>query len=328
MGSWGSPERVIEFLTPNGGFMPGISQFADVNRWVASAPKMLDLPTPDGSGQATHPSVVHIPGGLNGFEYWMAMTPYPYSNDSEENPNILASNDGEFWVVPDGLNNPIDRAPGYPGAYNSDTNLVFDGGHLILTWRQVSPDLRKSFFMATSVDGVSWSPKVVVANTNLLSQALVRIDTGWRIYGIEPRSGENRFVFWETSHAVPSLSGWGPRRQASLPIFGPDFEPWHVEVQRFDGEFIGLLNTTEFNRQGYGGSTHLMYSSDGIEWAVAARPLWPRSGLGYDAHYKSGFAIKTVQQRISLDVFAAVVKSDTPRVWRIGRTEAFLGRYL
>ena len=32
--------------------------------------------TPAG-GQTTHPSVLFFPDGWNGFEYWMAHTPYP-----------------------------------------------------------------------------------------------------------------------------------------------------------------------------------------------------------------------------------------------------------
>lgn len=294
-----------------------------ISDWIAPEPRILEIPTPDGSGQATHPSVVFVPEKINGFKYWMAMTPYPDSRDSEENPNILASNDGDNWQTPEGLTNPIDFAPGYPGDYNSDTNLVYDGELLILTWRQVAPNLRKRFFISTSKDGVCWAPKQVIATLNLLSQSLVKIGNRWRFYGIEPRSGQNLLVFWESFEPVPTIGGWGPRNSTSLPDLGPDFEPWHIEIQFYDGEFLGLLNTTEFNKHGFRGFTYLIHSVNGIDWTIATDPLWPASGIQYDSHYKSAFIATGTQGSLVLDVFAAVVKDSAPRQWNIGRTTAF-----
>ncbi|KPC69163.1 hypothetical protein ADL26_19245, partial [Thermoactinomyces vulgaris] len=69
----------------------------------------LFIPTPtDGEdGQATHPAVVYTGTAFSDYPYWMAMTPYTGSNDAEEDPCILASNDGVSWTVPSGLVNPI-----------------------------------------------------------------------------------------------------------------------------------------------------------------------------------------------------------------------------
>ena len=36
----------------------------------------------------THPSIIYIPGGWNGHEYWLATTPYPFAMDVFENPCI------------------------------------------------------------------------------------------------------------------------------------------------------------------------------------------------------------------------------------------------
>ena len=76
-----------------------------------NAPAPLVTPTYDGSGQVVHPDVVHVPGGWNGYEYWMGMTPYPNSNDDFENPSVLASNDNVTWVVPPGVTNPLAPEP-------------------------------------------------------------------------------------------------------------------------------------------------------------------------------------------------------------------------
>ena len=61
----------------------------------------------DGKNQPTHPSVISFSEPWNGYRYWMAYTPYPYANGSEENPSICASNDMLYWETPEGLANPI-----------------------------------------------------------------------------------------------------------------------------------------------------------------------------------------------------------------------------
>lgn len=51
--------------------------------------------------------MIAFPEPWNGYRYWMAYTPYPYANGSEENPSICASNDMLYWETPEGLANPI-----------------------------------------------------------------------------------------------------------------------------------------------------------------------------------------------------------------------------
>jgi hypothetical protein len=71
----------------------------------AAAP--LTIPTYDGSGQLTEPDVIFFNSHWHGFQYWMAFSPYPFTNPAEENPSIVVSNDGVNWQVPDGLVNPL-----------------------------------------------------------------------------------------------------------------------------------------------------------------------------------------------------------------------------
>lgn len=60
-----------------------------------------------GNNQVTHPSVISFSETWNGYKYYMAYTPYPYGNGSEENPCLAVSNDLINWVKPEGLINPI-----------------------------------------------------------------------------------------------------------------------------------------------------------------------------------------------------------------------------
>ena len=58
---------------------------------------VLDIETYiDGGNQPTHPSVIDMKQMWHGFRYWMAYSPYPYSDGAEENPCVCASNDFLF----------------------------------------------------------------------------------------------------------------------------------------------------------------------------------------------------------------------------------------
>ena len=75
----------------------------------ASTPQTT--PTYDGSGQVVHPGIVYFPGGWNGYQYWLVVTPYPGGNAAFENPSILVSQDGVTWIQPPGITNPIAGPP-------------------------------------------------------------------------------------------------------------------------------------------------------------------------------------------------------------------------
>ena len=91
---------------------------------LANAPVPLVIPTYDGSGQVTEPDVIFFKSPWHGFQYWMAFSPYPFSNPAKESPSIVVSNDGLNWQVPDGLENPLalpDRLN-----YLSDASVFYD----------------------------------------------------------------------------------------------------------------------------------------------------------------------------------------------------------
>ena len=96
----------------------------------------LDIPTYEHSGQAVHPDVVRFAVAWQGWEYWMAMTPFPKGKEAFENPSILVSHDGLRWQVPTGLSNPLAQTPERKG-YNSDPDLSYDAvnDRLVLIYR-------------------------------------------------------------------------------------------------------------------------------------------------------------------------------------------------
>src|SRR5439155_20610297 len=75
-------------------FVLALTSAASAADLLAHAPNPDTTPTYDGTGQVVEPDVIHVPRGWNGYEYWMAVTPYPCGDESLENPSILVSHDG------------------------------------------------------------------------------------------------------------------------------------------------------------------------------------------------------------------------------------------
>lgn len=99
----------------------------------------------------THPSVAYMPGGWNGFPFWMAVTPtfgkiaQQTDTAAYENPHLYCSMDGINWQTPVGLTNPLDtpdpadtviNGVNHGNSYWSDTDLKLDNkGFLNLYYR-------------------------------------------------------------------------------------------------------------------------------------------------------------------------------------------------
>lgn len=133
----------------------------------------------------THPKMLYIPQGWNGYKYWLAITP-TFGIIAEqvgpayfENPHVFASNDAINWIEP--TQNPIDvPAPFsftnvvYP--FNSDTHLLIgDDGWMYCYYRMTdmpreyvnnNPGEAGVYKIAMvckkSRDGVNWSERIVV----------------------------------------------------------------------------------------------------------------------------------------------------------------------
>ena len=301
--------------------------------WAWSAPtgRMLSIPTHEGSGQVVHPSVLYFPQGWNGYEYWMAHTPYPFGAEKHEDPNIVASHDGDAWVVPVGLTNPLDDQTGNPSPYNSDTHLMMGpNGEMICTWRMVDrPDGgRNRIFWRTSTDGVNWTPKVeIMARPNpgeastLVSQSLHRVAGKWRLYGIDTTANPNRLVYFESSAAVPATGSWGPLTVCPTPPVPAGRDWWHVDIQNHNGEWVGIMNDVERGTAGVDGDIFFMRSVDGVNWDVSPLSLIPKISSTHDSIYKTGFIPSGSGSNLTLDVFYSAFPRGT-REFRTYRVTA------
>ena len=237
-----------------------------------NAPVPAVTPTYDGTTQAVHPSVVdmHRYGGdWHGFRYWMAMTPYPNTNDRYENPSVLASHDGYRWQVPAGLTNPIYPAPNAPG-FNSDTHLHYDptADELVMLYRATLNTVAFTYYVLRSSDGVTWTPRVDIqlpASVQILSPALVRVGAGdWRLFGLTRSPDPKLLKTWTA--AAPEGPWTGPFDCQGLRTVE---WPWHLDVLYHDS----LFWLTVDRGPAYLGAPdgfRAAISRDGITWVHAA----------------------------------------------------------
>lgn len=269
--------------------------------WAWSAPAAaapLTMPTHEGSGSVTHPSVRYIPGGWNGYTHWMAFTPYPLGNEAHEDPNIVASNDGVTWEVPGSLVNPLDNQSGKPDPYNSDTHLTWGpNGEMVCLWRMVDrpADGQEVMKWRTSTDGVTWTPAQEVFRiplgypySSFVAPSLHWLGDRWRMYGITTKPNPNRLEYFETTVRAPTSADWSDPVMCAV---GPQFSDrdwWHAEIQPDpDGGWYGIMDDVARGLAGVDGNIYLMHSDDGRAWDVSPIPLVPQVGRQHNAIYKS-----------------------------------------
>lgn len=259
---------------------------------VAPASIPMVVPTPDGTGQATHPSVIDVGAGntWNGHRYWMAYTPYAYADDSLEDPCVAWSDNGAAWTSAGAASFPLDDAPGGTD-FNSDTNAVLHNGILYVLWRRSDANGTK-MWLRKSDNGTTWTDKELLwdpAGMSAFSPSLVKTSTGWRLWFIGGAANARKLRFVDTTAALPT-TGWGAAVDA-VTVLPPGREPWHVEVHLLGGRWWGLLTDTNTGQNGVACEVRLMQSADGITWDVSPTQLIPKLGHSHDVLYKSSATI-------------------------------------
>jgi hypothetical protein len=253
---------------------------------------VLDLATPDGSGQTVHPDHVATFAPWTAAPEYLAATPYTFGDAGVENPSLYARVSDVSWPAPAGLRNPVV----VPSAgYLSDPDIVYvpERGELWLYHRAVTS--RNEIRLVTSRDGVRWSePALVVAapNHDVVSPAVVR-------------RGPTEWLMWSVSSNVGCTAASTTvevRRSSDGVVFGPP-EPvalaqpgwfvWHIDVQWIPSraEYWALYAVKDA-----GNCTtpaiYLATSADGMTWTTHPSPVLARGEVEAlrDVVYRSTFA--------------------------------------
>lgn len=260
-----------------------------------------------------HPSIIYIPQGVNGYKYWCAMTPHfgiiaqQNDGDAYENPHILCSKDGLNWVEPNGIKNPIDKAIKGPyHNYWSDTNLVYFNNTFYLYYRGCG--FPKNFFgdnnlylratvVKQSNNGIDWSNRKLLYASNkitpgiddasiIASPSFIEDKGKWYCYDVvystvknpyPPQGNQTTAFVFRREDTVPDGT-FGTYSAENICSFdsrpwGETFDPWHIEVVKYDNKFFMLINAGLIGVSN-GQSLWLAYSSDGKNFKVLPNPLF------------------------------------------------------
>jgi len=243
-------------------------------------PVLLNLDTSDGSGQATHPDVVHIPQGfgLKGWVYWMVCTPYPFAQSRFENPEIFVSCDGVSWATPDGVHNPLVPAPRTDGDHNSDPDMILHDGKLWLFYRETlrskapkkEPN-ENTIYLTKSADGMNWSKPVRVLSEKtgrqLLSPAVIHDGSRFVMWTVEARDEKLRLIRRTSLNAM----NWNLPEPCDIIGLDQGRQPWHLDVIRDKDRLSALLISYlgPDHSGGEGSRIHYAYSEDeGLTWSA------------------------------------------------------------
>jgi len=291
-------------------------------------------PTYDGSGQAIHPDIVQIPGGWNGYEYWMAMTPYPGSDNQIENPSVLASNDGELWEVPAGLVNPLIGAP--PCDHNNDTDIIFNpyaaggAGKLMLYYLDTrragrcagheGEDYYHHNFLQlfTSSDGVTWDGPTAVIDWDLgleplyLSPSILQM--GEEEFYLWVSNGSNTVLLYESVNGID----W----HSPIPVNIAD-NVWHLNVSYIPGKSEYWMLTDYPSSPG---SLRWAVSTDRVNWTTFLNPVLVPGVSAWDTHPYRG-AVLYDEATDQLRIWYSAYKR-SPIVWHTGYMETDYSEFL
>lgn len=289
----------------------------------------LAIPTPldPVDGQVTHPAVVKTEDMFGGFLYWMGVTPYPGSDDGEEDPCILASQDGITWVVPPGLTNPIDDQPGSPGAYNSDPDIRYVDGVMHLFWRTydgsgAAPGAEEKLYWSSSIDGVSWAAKTLIYSSDhtvrrLLSPCFVFENGNWVMWAVDIVPAPNQVVRLQGS-ATPS-GAWSAPVGVDMGPMQDDREAWHLGITPVEDGYIGLLNDRLLG--GASGELLMVVSSDGLTWTNSGATVIPREQPGeHTALYRAVLLPDTEGSITGWRVWYGAFRTEADTIWYVYRT--------
>ena len=211
----------------------------------------LDIRTPDGSDEPLHPSVCYIDNdGWNGYNYWMAFTPYPIKSkiyrDRFECPCVVVSNDGLKWkylngkeYIDDLTNNQIAEMD-----YFSDPELVFVNNiNTLHCYYRLSvggnglQDKTVTVYRKSTRDGVNWTERQIItfcfdivkdSNEPVISPAIVFDGTKYYLW----------FVSDKKVFRMSSDDGVCWYSDVECLLHGEKIIPWHISIILINNEYI------------------------------------------------------------------------------------------
>ena len=259
---------------------------ADAPAWLATIADTPHLVTPtyDHEDQVTHPDILVEPDRA-----LLAVTPYPYSNDADENPSLLVGSDGLAFQPLPGAPDPLVPPP--PIDHNDDPDLrrVAPGSDYELLYLETERPAKQTLVALRSSDLRTWTRRdaivydLAAADEFIVSPAAIRDDAGVTHLFYVWLADTNRIM----ALTSPDGTTWdrGTESAPTLPL--GDVTPWHLDVIRAGTGYAmlisGFVGADQFDFQ----DLYLATSRDLVTWTFAPEPLLRHGDLGVTSLYRS-----------------------------------------
>jgi hypothetical protein len=305
------------------------SPYKKTRNETSHAPLLLNLPTSEGSGEATHPDVLYIPGSWCGWTWLMSATPYPSSEDFFENPELYVSRDAFCWTPPAEGVNPLSRVPltarrDLKKEFHSDASLLLRGEtlHVYYRWTGIFFDgsAENRICLKTSTDGRNWSGSVTLIEEKclaseargFLSPSVLFMNGEYVMWVVEYEDGKRSIV------RRTSADGLNWSKPKKTPIAYPQAHcqaPWHLDViPDLSHDDLILVLTTAKDR-GFDAELFYGFSSDwGRSWQVVEKLVEPGYFFERKRVYRSSIAIRDDEYFL---FYSAMSEDETWSVARI-----------
>ncbi len=269
------PEDEELSLISNGIFPSGSLLFCSV-----------PVPASVSSQSQTHPSICYIRNKWNGYDHWLASTPYPHGNSREENPCIYFANSGSDDPPLNftGINiNPILKPP--DAGYNSDVELFFTNNCLYSLIRVcgINPDTREIKVQKSS-NGFDWSPAIhIYSDTDCkgkdeLSPSIIPYTDKLRIYHLNGDVNTNRHGTCSSIEIMEGTNLDNPdfkwlkfghfTNKASVKI-----EPWHMDLFEYNNKLYMVFCGRDRTEGKHRLHIYLAVSDDYENFTIFPEPL-------------------------------------------------------
>jgi hypothetical protein len=290
---------------------------------ASNAASPLTTPTYDTSGQAVHPDIIDAGAGnaILGHRFWMSLTPYPGGNDDYENPSILVSEDGDTWVVPDGLTNPIVAAPSNP-VFNADSDLILgQDGKLYCFYMTSDGSTYSKSWVTSSTNGVIWSAPALLftaAYLGFVSPSVIWDGSQYVMWYTDVSTSP--YKLYHRTCATPDGTWSAPVRVSITPPVG--YDVWHLDVLVDGTDYYAFLTCCTAGTAGSASRLFPAKSTDaGLTFLFyATTPMITTSASGWDD--KQIYRTTGVRTAGGFTIWYS--GANISDVWHIGKTDVTL----
>jgi len=224
----------------------------------------LDLPKYNATGYL-HTDVIYFPDGKDGYKYWMMYNPHP--PESEENPNIVRSNDTVTWTDA-GITNPVISPPDSGILHDSDFLYVeqYNTWFVVWAWHDTN---NESICLGYSSDGKTWTeydgvkigdynPQIINLNDQTwqnseLDAPTLLFEDGWfHLFYTDLGPGNNRgavgyanFTWNSTTNDIENFTLYSGNPIIDL-AQNDDYKSGcgHIDISKYGGKYF-LFNLRE-----------------------------------------------------------------------------------